>query len=71
MMVAAAAVRAGKCGSHGQDGHGYNYVWHEVMRGLEKDPQTEQRSQLPNTRFKEAAMTTAWLSRTSRRPRSH
>ena len=26
---------------------GYNYAWHEVMRGLEDDPQTERRSQSP------------------------
>lgn len=43
---------------------GYNYAWHEVMRGLETDPQTEHGSQprslLREThKFKE---TTAWLS---------
>lgn len=26
---------------------GYNYAWHEVMRGLADDPQTEHRSQSP------------------------
>lgn len=43
---------------------GYNYAWHEVMRGLETDPQTEHRSQPPSLlrethKFKETA---AWLS---------
>lgn len=39
MMVEAAVARAGKCGSHAQDRHGYNYVWHEVMGGLrERSP---------------------------------
>lgn len=36
--AAARVARAGKCGSHAQDWHGYNYAWHEVMRGLETIP---------------------------------
>ena len=41
---------------------GYNYAWHEVMRGLEDDPQTERRSQSPPAGKHEFKETTTWSS---------